>query len=166
MTDALATCEFDDKDLVLKFQKKLEGRREAIPPFVEEIMRIVEAAGCASGREQEVEIALIEALANAVVHGCKNDPTKTVECCVACGSARGVVIVIRDPGAGFNPATIPSPVKGQNLFSTHGRGVFLINQLVDEVRYEKGGTEIRLTIKPGGAPRMEQDIADDDTEKN
>jgi serine/threonine-protein kinase RsbW len=164
MADSLPTCEFDDRDLVLKFQKRLEGRKEAIPPFVDEIMKIVEAAGCATGREREVEVAVIEALANAVVHGCKNDPSKTIECCVACGAGHGVVIVIRDPGTGFNPAAIPSPVKGQNLFSTHGRGVFLINQLVDEVRYEKGGTEIRLTIKPGGTPRMEQDDPNDDTE--
>ncbi len=157
MADPLPTCEFDDKNLVLRFQKKLEGSRDAIPAFVEEIMKIIESVGCAEGREREVEVAVVEALANAVVHGCKNDPTKKVECCVACDGARGVLIVIRDPGPGFDPAAIPSPVMGQNLFSTHGRGVFLINQLVDEVRYEKGGTEIHMRIKPGGAPRMPLD---------
>lgn len=157
MGDSLPTCEFDDKNLVLKFQKTLEGRKEAIPPFVDEIMNIVKTVGCAAGREQEVEVAVIEALANAVVHGCQNDPSKKVECCVACDASRGVLIIIRDPGPGFDPGRIPSPVMGQNLFSTHGRGVFLINQLVDEVHYEKGGTEIHLTIKPGGAPRMDED---------
>ena len=157
MADSLPTCEFDDKNLVLRFQKTLEGRREAIPPFVDEIMKIVKSVGCATGREQEVEVAVIEALANAVVHGCQNDPNKKVECCVACDASRGVLIVIRDPGPGFDPSGIPSPVVGQNLFSTHGRGVFLINQLVDEVHYEKGGTEIHMTIKPGGSPRMDQD---------
>ncbi len=54
--------------------------------------------------------------------------------------------MIRDPGPGFDPSAIPNPVVGQNLFSTHGRGVFLINQLVDEVHYEKGGTEIHMKI--------------------
>jgi serine/threonine-protein kinase RsbW len=56
------------------------------------------------------------------------------------------LLVIRDPGKGFDPASLPSPIVGQNLFSTHGRGVFLINQLVDEVHYEKGGTEIHMKI--------------------
>ena len=146
MGETLPKCEFESKNLILKLQKKLEARVEAIPPFIEGVMKIVQSMGCAAGKEREVEIALLEALANAVVHGCKNDPSKEVECCVACDESRGLLIVIRDPGQGFDPASIPSPVVGQNLFSTHGRGIFLINQLVDEVRYEKGGTEIHMKI--------------------
>jgi serine/threonine-protein kinase RsbW len=146
MADTLPTCEFESKNLILKLQEKLEGRIEAIPPFVEGVMSVVQSMGCAVGREREVEVALIEALANAVKHGCQNDPSKLVEVCVACDDSRGLLIVIRDPGLGFNPSSIPNPVVGQNLFSTHGRGIFLINQLVDEVHYEKGGTEIHMKI--------------------
>jgi len=146
MAESLPKCEIESKNLILKLQKKLEGRVEAIPPFVESIMKIVQSMGCAAGKEREVEIALLEALANAVVHGCKRDPTKEVECCVACDESRGLLVIIRDPGQGFDPASIPSPILGQNLFSTHGRGIFLINQLMDEVRYEKGGTEIHMKI--------------------
>jgi anti-sigma regulatory factor (Ser/Thr protein kinase) len=57
-----------------------------------------------------------------------------------------MLIVIRDPGPGFDPKDIPSPIHGQNIFSTHGRGIFLINQLVDDVHYEKGGTEIHMRV--------------------
>jgi serine/threonine-protein kinase RsbW len=146
MADTLPTCEFESKDLTLKLQKTLEGRIEAIPPFVDGVMSVVHSMGCAAGKEREVEVALIEALANAVQHGCKNDPSKLVEVCVACDDSRGLLIVIRDPGPGFDPSSIPNPVVGQNLFSTHGRGIFLINQLVDEVHYEKGGTEIHMKI--------------------
>jgi serine/threonine-protein kinase RsbW len=146
MADTLPQCEFASKNLILKLQKSLEGRVEAIPPFVDGLMSIVQSLGCAAGREREVEVALIEALANAVQHGCKNDPNKKVEVCVACDDSRGLLIVIRDPGPGFDPSSIPNPVVGQNLFSTHGRGIFLINQLVDEVHYEKGGTEIHMKI--------------------
>jgi serine/threonine-protein kinase RsbW len=146
MNDNLPKCEFEGKNLILKLQRRLEGRIDAIPPFVEGIMEIVQSMGCAEGREREVELALLEALANAVKHGCKNDPNKSVECCVACDESRGLLLLIRDPGPGFDPASIPSPVVGQNLFSTHGRGIFLINQLVDEVHYEKGGTEIYMKI--------------------
>jgi serine/threonine-protein kinase RsbW len=146
MAEALPHCEFESKNLILKLQKSLEGRIEAIPPFVDGLMSIVQSVGCAAGREREVEVALIEALANAVQHGCKNDPSKMIEVCVGCDESRGLLIVIRDPGPGFDPSSIPSPVVGQNLFSTHGRGIFLINQLVDEVHYEKGGTEIHMKI--------------------
>jgi serine/threonine-protein kinase RsbW len=146
MAEALPQCEFESKNLILKLQKSLEGRIEAIPPFVDGLMSIVQSVGCAAGREREVEVALIEALANAVQHGCKNDPTKMIEVCLGCDESRGLLIVIRDPGPGFDPSSIPNPVIGQNLFSTHGRGIFLINQLVDEVHYEKGGTEIHMKI--------------------
>ena len=146
MADTLPTCEFESKDLILKLQKTLEARIEAIPPFVDGVMSVVQSMGCAVGKEREVEVALIEALANAVKHGCQNDPSKLVEVCVACDDSRGLLIVIRDPGPGFDPSSIPNPVVGQNLFSTHGRGIFLINQLVDEVHYEKGGTEIHMKI--------------------
>jgi len=146
MAEALPQCEFESKNLILKLQKSLEGRIEAIPPFVDGLMSIVQSVGCAAGREREVEVALIEALANAVQHGCNNDPSKMIEVCVGCDESRGLLIVIRDPGPGFDPSSIPSPVVGQNLFSTHGRGIFLINQLVDEVHYEKGGTEIHMKI--------------------
>ena len=146
MQENLPKCEFESKKLILKLQKQLEGRVEAIPPFVEGIMKVVESVGCAAGKEREVEIALLEALANAVQHGCKNDPEKSVECCVACDDSRGLLIIIRDPGEGFDPASIPSPVVGQNLFAAHGRGIFLINELMDEVHYEKGGTEIHMKI--------------------
>jgi serine/threonine-protein kinase RsbW len=146
MANTLPKCEFEAKNLILKLETTLEGRTESIQPFVDGIMKIVESMGCAGGKESEVEMALLEALANAVVHGCGNDATKKVECCVACDESRGMLIVIRDPGPGFDPTKIPSPVVGQNLFSSHGRGVFLINQLVDEVHYEKGGTEIHMKI--------------------
>ncbi|HEY1424856.1 MAG TPA: ATP-binding protein [Candidatus Acidoferrum sp.] len=130
----------------MKLQKTLQAQVEAIPPFVDEIMEIVSSMGCAAGKEREVEMALLEALANAVQHGCKNDSSKQVECCVACDESRGLLIVIRDPGAGFDPASIPSPIVGQNLYASHGRGIYLINQLMDEVRFEKGGTEIHMKI--------------------
>jgi anti-sigma regulatory factor (Ser/Thr protein kinase) len=92
--------------------------------------------------EFEIEVSLYEALANAVEHGCGHDPEKRVEVIVACDEHKGMVIVVRDPGPGFNPESVPSPVVGENIYADGGRGIFLINQLMDEVRFEKNGTEI------------------------
>jgi serine/threonine-protein kinase RsbW len=50
----------------------------------------------------------------------------------------------RDPGPGFDPAMLPTPLAGQEIYSTHGRGIYLINQLMDEVRMLRGGTEIHM----------------------
>lgn len=139
-----ATCEFEPQRLLLKLDLRIPGDPNAIGPVVENVMQIVREMGCAEGKEFEVELALQEALANAIIHGCCGDRQREVECCVACDENRGMLIVVRDPGKGFDPGAIPSPIEGQNIFSTHGRGIYLINQLMDEVHFDKGGTEIRM----------------------
>jgi len=144
-------CEFESGDLLVKVDMTLPGDVNAISPVVGKVMGIVNEMGCAAGREFEIELALREALANAIEHGSGHDPSKQIQCCVACDHARGMLIVVRDPGPGFDPASIPSPILGQNLFSTGGRGIYLINQLMDEVRYEKGGTEIHMRTNPPAA---------------
>lgn len=137
-------CEFESGKLILQLNFVVPGDVNAISPVVDGVMHIARQMSCAEGKEFEVEIAVREALANAIVHGCKKDPGKTVQVCVACDESRGMLIVVRDPGDGFNPAAVQSPLMGQNLFSEHGRGIYLINELMDEVRFERGGTEIHM----------------------
>ncbi|HEY6769111.1 MAG TPA: ATP-binding protein, partial [Candidatus Sulfotelmatobacter sp.] len=108
------------------------------------VMQTVREIRCVDGKEDAIELALQEALANAVVHGAKEDATKTVECLVACEADRGIIIIVRDPGPGFDPKAIPSCTVGENVYSNHGRGIFLINQLMDEVTFRKNGTEIHM----------------------
>jgi len=92
----------------------------------------------------KVELALQEALANAIRHGCKNDPTKQVQCSVTFDSAGEVVIVIRDPGPGFKVAEVPNPLEGANLLKSSGRGVFLINELMDTVEFSDEGRQVMM----------------------
>jgi len=149
--EPLTRCDFDTSDLLVKVDLKLPGDVNAISPVVENVMGIVKEMGCAAGKEFEIELSLREALANAIEHGSGHDPSKEVQCCVACDHARGMLIVVRDPGPGFDPSQIPSPIVGKNLFATGGRGIYLINQLMDEVRFERGGTEIHMRAKPAAA---------------
>ena len=51
---------------------------------------------------------------------------------------------MRDPGPGFEPSTVPNPLEGENVFKGSGRGVFLINQLMDEVGFADGGREVQM----------------------
>jgi serine/threonine-protein kinase RsbW len=136
--------EFESDRLEPRLRLEVRGKVEAISPAVDEVLGLVDRMGCAAGKEFEVETAVREALANAIRHGCRRDPEKKVQVCVACDDSRGMLIVVRDPGSGFDPARIPSPVQGENLFSEGGRGIFLINELMDEVQFDKGGTEIRM----------------------
>ena len=137
-------CNFDSDKLILKLKVSLSAERKAVDPVVRNVMEIVRDMQCATGKEDDIELALTEALANAVVHGAKEDPAKTVECIVACDEEKGMLIMVRDPGPGFDPASIPDPCTGKNVYSSHGRGIFLINQLMDEVKFHKNGTEIHM----------------------
>jgi serine/threonine-protein kinase RsbW len=92
----------------------------------------------------EIGLAVQEALVNAVVHGCANDPTKNVTCHMQSDGDGRIFILVRDPGPGFNPDHLPEPREDENLHREHGRGVYLIRQLMDEVQFEKRGSEIRM----------------------
>jgi serine/threonine-protein kinase RsbW len=136
--------DFEADKLILQLRVTLAADKNAVDPVVQGIMEIVRRMHCISGKEDAIELALTEALANAVVHGAKADPSKIIECDVACDETRGMLIVVRDPGNGFDPQTIPSPINGENIFCNHGRGIYLINQLMDEVKFAKNGTEIHM----------------------
>lgn len=140
-------CHFESDRLVLGLDLNLPAKVKAIRPVVEHIMQKVREMGCAEGKEFEVETSIHEAIVNAVVHGCKLDPDCRVQVSVCCDEERGMVVVVRDPGPGFDPDDIPSPIEAERLFEEHGRGIYLINQLMDEVRIEKGGTEIWMHKK-------------------
>ena len=139
---ACATCKLD---------VTIPANVGAISPVVDGVLQIAREMKCAEGYEHNIELALREALANAILHGCNNDPSKKVECCVVCEGSSEIVIIVRDPGEGFQLERVPNPLAGENVFSTHGRGIYLINQLMDEVHFEARGTEIQMRKKSRSA---------------
>jgi serine/threonine-protein kinase RsbW len=142
--EALPEKSFDPDKLQLILRVTLSADRKAVDPVVQEVMAVVREMDGVNGKEDAIELSLQEALANAVIHGAKEDPTKTVECLVSNDKERGILIVVRDPGTGFTPEAIPSCTVGENVYSNHGRGIFLINQLMDKVEFRKNGTEIHM----------------------
>jgi serine/threonine-protein kinase RsbW len=141
---SLPEKDFDPDKLNLVLRVTLSADRKAVDPVVQEVMAVVRDMKGVNGKEDAIELSLQEALANAVIHGAKEDPSKTVECLVSRDEERGILIVVRDPGIGFSPDTIPGCTVGENVYSNHGRGIFLINQLMDKVEFRKNGTEIHM----------------------
>lgn len=115
---------------------------EAITPVVEAVAELARRE-LDAGKDMEVSLALQEALANAVVHGSRQDPNKVVECWVALDSS-GILIVIRDSGPGFNPGGVPDPRGEQRLALGHGRGLLMIRQFMDDVHFLRNGAEIHM----------------------
>ena len=90
--------DFDPSQLNLILRVTLAADRNAVDPVVQEVMAVVRQMKDVDGKEDAIELALQEALANAVIHGAKEDPRKTVECLVSSDQERGILIVVRDPG--------------------------------------------------------------------
>ncbi|MCL6505495.1 MAG: ATP-binding protein [Bryobacteraceae bacterium] len=112
----------------------------------EKVMAIVRSLPCAPEALEDIAIALREALANAILHGNQNDPSKrvVVACFCECEESGGLLLVVRDEGPGFNPEEVPDPAGAEAIHSWHGRGIYLMRHFMDEVRYERGGTELLL----------------------
>ncbi|HET7697713.1 MAG TPA: ATP-binding protein [Vicinamibacterales bacterium] len=122
----------------------LPAEPSAIPQITDGVTAVLRGKRWPEEDVMAVELSLQEAIANAVRHGCQGDPTKRVQCCVNVDAAGEVVIVVRDPGPGFDPSKVPDPLGPENLFKPSGRGVFLINGLMDQVTYTDGGREVQM----------------------
>jgi serine/threonine-protein kinase RsbW len=127
---------------IWEYRATIPAAVDAIKTVMDEVLEVGERTEYFKGKELEIETALREALANAVIHGGKNDQRQRVQIYVSCDRNHEVRMVVRDSGCGFDPKSVPDPTEGQNLLATHGRGLFLIRQFMDEVRHERGGTEI------------------------
>jgi serine/threonine-protein kinase RsbW len=127
----------------------LPSEIDLISPFVDWLMSLIARSGCVPGKEEFVELALREAVSNAILHGNRLEPRKLVHVRCCCEGAKGVFIAVKDQGHGFDPNTIPNPLAVENLESQHGRGIHLMKLAVDEVSFERGGTEVHIRKKSG-----------------
>lgn len=109
------------------------------------------ARNCGIGDEAGfgIEMAVREAVTNAMVHGNQEDEAKSVEVVFNCYEHE-LEVEIRDQGAGFDPGSVPDPTDPANLLKTSGRGIFLMRSFMDEVEWvnrPEGGTVVRMKKK-------------------
>lgn len=89
-------------------------------------------------------LSLTEAINNAIVHGNKFNSKKKVTVTFQVDNSKKLIITVEDEGNGFNPETIPDPTDPDNINKLHGRGIFLIQHLADEVNYLSKGKIIEM----------------------
>lgn len=98
-----------------------------------------------------VQLAYEEAIVNAIRHGNRCSPDKTVSVEMRCGADQ-VWIQITDQGPGFDPNSIPDPRQEDLLEVPGGRGVLLISEIMSEVRYNDVGNQITMIKIRGDEP--------------
>lgn len=112
---------------------------------------------------QSIGLAVREAVANAIKHGNRENPSKRVA--VDFGVEDGVVVIrVSDEGEGFDPTKVGDPRSPANLLRPNGRGIFFMNSFMDTIDYsfrDDGGTVVTLKKRLGAAP---SDSAEDDKE--
>jgi serine/threonine-protein kinase RsbW len=138
---------------LLEIDTWIQSEIKAISPLVERLMRLIEGSHCITGEEPAVELALREALSNAVVHGNRMDARKLVHVRCRCKVGEGISLIVSDQGQGFDPRTVPDPVAGENLEKDHGRGIHLMKLAMDEVSFDERGTEVHMFKGPANDVR-------------
>ena len=130
-----------------QFTMTIPADPAAIPKVTDGVTHVLQEQGWPERDIMEVELALQEAVANAIRHGCRGDSTKSLECAVATDDEGEIVITVRDPGQGFDHAAVPNPLDPDNLLKPSGRGIFLISGLMDDVQFADGGRQLRMRKK-------------------
>lgn len=91
-----------------------------------------------------VRLAVNEAVTNAIVHGNRQDTSKTVRVSARQKPTGTLIISVQDQGEGFDPESLPDPLQEENLLKESGRGIFLIRESTDRLRFKDNGTRLIL----------------------
>jgi len=100
------------------------------------------------GYFNRVLLGLSEAVSNSIIHGNKNDCSKRVFIRILYGENK-LVITVRDEGSGFSLDKVEDPTRPENRKKENGRGLFLIQQMADEVYFYDGGNKIQILYSLG-----------------
>jgi serine/threonine-protein kinase RsbW len=129
---------------ILEIDSWMRSEVRAISPLVDRLMRLIEGSQCVPGEEFAVELALREALNNAVMHGNREDPETKVHIRCRCQPGKELSIVVTDQGKGFDFEKVIGNGIVTDPDSEHGRGIQLMKTYMDDVHFERGGAEVHL----------------------
>lgn len=127
-----------------EFTMTIPADPSAIPALVDGVNAVLVQKHWPEEQIMEIELALQEAIANGIRHGCRGDCTKQIQVVVNITADGEVLITVRDPGQGFDPSTVANPLAPENMLKPSGRGIFLINGLMDDVQFADGGRELQM----------------------
>ena len=93
----------------------------------------------------KILLAVVEGVNNAIVHGNQLDKNKDVSLEYQIDKHK-IEFIICDQGKGFDYESVPDPTKPENIEKSHGRGIFLMNHLADEIDFDENGSKVKLTF--------------------
>jgi len=131
------------EDSVQKWEEVIPSDTAAGQSVQERIIQLLEALRYDERDVFGVRLAIEEALVNAIKHGNRMDPSKTVR--ITCHIApHKVRIEIEDQGEGFLPAEVPDPTADENLERPCGRGIMLMRAFMSSIAFNASGNCVIL----------------------
>jgi len=119
--------------------------------FVDLVASVTKSVTAKMGFDEDdaswIELAVHEAVINAITHGNKNSDDKQVDVRFVT-EHEALTVYVRDRGEGFDPSKLPDPTSSDNLLNPSGRGIFYMRTFMDEVEHSihpDGGSVVRLT---------------------
>jgi len=124
----------------------LPSRIDTVATAAAAVAEFLTRSGITEDAAFGIDMAVREAVTNAVIHGNHEDKNKTVDVTLK-SSPDAVEISVHDQGAGFNPKEVPDPTAEENILKASGRGIFFMRSFMDEVDWlirPGGGTTVRM----------------------
>ena len=124
----------------------LPSRIDTVATAAAAVAEFLSRSGISDDAAFGIDMAVREAVTNAVVHGNRQDESKVVDITLK-SSPDAVEISVHDQGRGFNPSEVPDPTAAENILKTSGRGIFFMRSFMDEVDWlirPEGGTTVRM----------------------
>jgi serine/threonine-protein kinase RsbW len=125
---------------------KIESKISNLRIVEKEIDDISAEIGIKQDYYGKILVTTMEAVNNAIIHGNKYDESKSVEILISFKD-RILKITVSDEGPGFIPKEIPDPTKAENIEKFHGRGVFLMSKLADDIEFNELGNKVTMSFK-------------------
>ena len=130
-------------DLIWKLKREIPSDTSIGSELVNELITAMTEREWPATDLFRTQLAYEEAIVNAIRHGNRSDPEKVVTVEMSCDRER-VTIQITDQGSGFDPSQVPDPRDEELLEVPGGRGVLLIHEIMNEVRYNESGNQITM----------------------
>jgi len=124
----------------------LPSRIDTVATAAAAVAEFLSRSGISEDTAFGIDMAVREAVTNAVLHGNSQDENKTVDVTMK-SSPDTVEISVHDQGEGFNPDEVPDPTAAENILKASGRGIFFMRSFMDEVSWlirPGGGTTVRM----------------------
>ena len=126
---------------IWSYNQHLPSDLDAGHASIEALMAAIEQSGWEGRDVFHIQMAIEEAVVNAIEHGNKKDPNKKVHVHYAIFDD-AVELSVTDQGDGFDHQNVADPTVEEHLDQPRGRGVMLIRELMTEAKYNEKGNSV------------------------